>query len=107
MLIGGRVAAEDRDARALLDARIAAARRQPRWVEIPYDLVARGPFLVSAATDEVFLPRRGVVFERGSARLVAGIAALVFAVTDEGELLFLDRQPDGWSQLIERRARHR
>lgn len=42
--------------RELRVARITAARHNPRWTEIPDDLVSRGRCLVSAATDDVFLP---------------------------------------------------
>ena len=92
------------DVDELREARIAAARHNPRWTEIPDDLVPRGRCLVSAATDEV-LPHRGVVFERGSARLVADMAPLVFTVTADGELRFLDRQPGSWSDVVAEQAR--
>ena len=49
----GRPPAEDADERTLREARIAAARRNPRFTEIPDDLVTRGHCLVSVATDEV------------------------------------------------------
>lgn len=87
------------------EARIAAARRNPRFTEIPDDLVTRGRCLVSAATDEVYLPHRGAVFERSSAGLVADMAELVFTVNAEGELRFLDRRPGTWSDVVERQAK--
>ena len=96
---------EPEDVRELGEARIAAARRHNRWTEVPYDLVPRGPYLVSASTDEIFLPHRGVVFESRSAKLIADMAPLVFTVTDDGEILFVDRQPGSWSAVVEQQQR--
>ena len=101
----GRPPTEDADGRALSEARIAAARRNPRFTEIPDDLVSRGSCLVSAETDEVYLPHRGVVFERGSAGLIADMVELVFTVTADRELRFLDRQPGSWSDVVKRQAK--
>ena len=46
-------------------ARLEAARHNPKWTEIQNDLVprARG-WLVSASTDAIYQPARGVVFQR-------------------------------------------
>ena len=90
----------------LQDARVAAARRNTSWTEIEADLVPRdnGRVLVSASTDAAYTPARGALFETASAKLVADWTPYSFCVID-GELVVLERMPQTWSQIIERRAR--
>ncbi len=85
--------------------RIAAARAHHGWTEIDAeDLVARPPrYLVSAATDQYFLPARGAIFESGSANVISTESQLHFAV-DGGNITFMERQPGCWSDVVERRA---
>ena len=73
-------------------ARVAAARGNARWVELEaVDLVERDRYLVSAETDEYFTRSRGVVFESGSATVIADQAPLRFYIDAELELVFLER----------------
>ena len=73
----------------VLRRRITVARANPKWTELEdIDLVRRGPFKVSASTDEVFTLYRGSVFEGGSANVFEQTAALHFVVTDDNGLVF-------------------
>jgi hypothetical protein len=56
--------------------RVKATRQNAKWVEIDDDLVPRGPFLVSASSDLVYKLHTGIVFEPGSAAMIADQAAL-------------------------------
>jgi hypothetical protein len=88
-------------------ARIEAARRNQFWTELEeIDLVRRPPgYLVSASNDEVFWPYRGAVFAAWSAELISGSAPLWFYVDRDGDLVFLERLPETWSEMVERRVR--
>jgi hypothetical protein len=98
---------EQDPAEIVRSARIEAARRNPLWTEIEeVDLVRRPPgYLVSASTDEVFRPYRGLVFAAWSAEMVSGSAALHFYVDAAGDCIFLERFSETWSELVERRVR--
>jgi len=86
-------------------ARIAAARRNPVWAEIPNDLVARGRgWFVSAESDRIYAPYRGTAFATGSATAISDRAQLFFTV-DGDEIALYERQPGTWSDLLEKRAR--
>lgn len=92
---------------ALLAARIGAARSAQGWQELEaVDLVSRGPFLVSAETDAVFTPYRGVVYQTGSASVIATHTRLHFYVDVDG-LHFLEAGTETWSEIFARRERHR
>jgi hypothetical protein len=89
--------------------RVEVARRS-HWVEIeePSVLVRRGrSFLVHADTDAVYSPHRGVVFAPGAITVIADYnSSLHYFVRDDGELVFLERQPGTWSDRVARRAQH-
>ena len=96
-----------RDA-VLRPARLEVARRTAKWTEIEDDLVPRGRgMLVSAATDHVYTPVRGVIFETASVGIIATHAPYYFTVSPDGELAFYERLPGTWSERIERQARRR
>lgn len=86
-------------------ARVAAARKH--WEEIPETrLVARGfGLLVDAETDSVYVPCRGTIFERGSARLVDERTGLAFYLDGDGWPVALERRAETWTQLAYRQAR--
>ena len=95
-------------ARLLAEARLYAARRNDQWREIAEPmLVRRGPFLVHAETDELYLPYRGVVWVTGKASAIADHAALFYTVSTAGELTFLEKStnPTTWAQVVEKQAR--
>lgn len=59
-------------AAAVRPARLEVARRNPKWTEIENDLVPRGRgLLVSAETDAIYKPVRGVVFQPYSVNVIA------------------------------------
>jgi hypothetical protein len=87
-------------------ARRQAARANPRWVELEeVDLVARGRnWLVSATTDAIYMRHPGVVFQDGSAVLIADLAALYFYVDRDENVVVLERvtSPATWTEHVER-----
>lgn len=86
-------------------ARLVAARRSSMWTEIEDDFVPRGRgLLVSASTDHVYAPVRGVVFVTASVTIIADQSPLYFVVGDDGELAFYERQPQTWTEMLERQA---
>ncbi len=88
------------------ERRVEVARSNPRWTELAaIDLVRRGPFWVSASTDELFTVRRGVVFEPGSAAVFEQTASLHFYVDDDRDLVFLERHARSWSEIVAGKAR--
>jgi hypothetical protein len=93
-------------AEKLRSARLEAALRNSRWHEFErVDLVRRNRgWLVSATTDEIFSPVRGVVFEPYSVNLIDEQSELWFFVTREQEVVFLERRPGTWSEYIEKRT---
>jgi hypothetical protein len=106
-VILGRPRDDDDPADVVRKARLEVARGNPLWSELEeIDLVRRPPgYLVSASTDEVFWPYRGAVFAAWSASMISDSAALHFYVDAGGDLVFLERLPESWSELIERRVR--
>jgi hypothetical protein len=102
--------AEAADERALREARIAAARRNPYWTELrEAELVERPPaYLVDSESDRVFTRYRGPVFTSGQARpSFQENVRLAFFVSESGELVFLEPVPGTatWSQIVEQQAR--
>jgi hypothetical protein len=88
--------------------RLQAARRLHVWTEIEDDFVPRGRGLfVSASTDHVYTTVRGVVFQTGSATIIAERAPYYFTVSPDGGLTFYERQPQTWSEMVAKRARRR
>ena len=86
-------------------ARLKFARRNSRWTEVENDFVPRGRGdLVSAATDHVYTPMRGVVFQPDSVNVIAELAPLYFTVDANDELRFYERQPWTWTAFLEKRA---
>lgn len=86
-------------------ARLEVARRNFKWTEIENDLVPRnrGRFLVSAETDAIYTPVRGVVFAPYSVSVIADQTELYYFV-DDGELHFLERLPGTWTEHLEKHA---
>ena len=90
------------------EARVTVARRCSSWTEAADDFVPRGRgLLVSAETDHVYTPARGVIFQTGSATIVADQAPYHFVVDDDGGLRFFERQSRTWTEQLEGRARAR
>lgn len=104
---------EAADAAELLAARVAFARSNQAWTEIPEErLVRRGPgWLIDAESDLVYSVRRGQAFAPGGAKphFVDPAVPAVFYVSREGELVLLERCAAArtWSEVVERRARKR
>ncbi len=92
-------------------ARIEIARANPDWVELEeVDLFRRGPrflrVLVAASDDAVYTVHGGQVFVTGSTTLIATRdprETLYWFADRNGGLVFLDRGPETWSELVERR----
>ena len=102
------VSSEQRPSEAeIRRARVARARQNQRWTEIPAGrLVPRYRFwLVNAETDECFVPGRGDIFQTGTANVIADQAYLHFYVDTAGEVVFLEKQHQTWSELYAKRAR--
>jgi hypothetical protein len=94
--------------RAVREARLEFARQQPHWTEVAEtSLVRRGPFLVHATTDELFVHRRGHVWEPGRATIyVPENTPMTFTVNERGEVVFLEPPsgPRTWSEVVARKA---
>jgi hypothetical protein len=95
--------------RRVREARLATARRQSAWVEIPETgLVRRGPFFVDAETDLLYILHRGVVFEPGGATVgyVPADAPMTFYVDRADNIVFVERYSGAatWSEVVARRA---
>ena len=88
----------------LRPARLDAARRNPKWTEVEDDFVSRGRWFVSASTDHIYMPARGVVFAAYSVTVIADQAELSFFVDDDGDLRFFERVPGTWTEHLEKRA---
>jgi hypothetical protein len=95
--------------RQVREARLQLARRRPKWIEVPESrLVRRGPFLVDAETDLVYVLRRGHVFEPGSATIgyVPHDTPMTYTVNEHGTVVFLEASGSRtWSEIVERKAR--
>ena len=90
---------------ALRPKRLEIARSNPKWTEVEDDFVPRGRgWLVSAGTDLVYQPARGVIFASHSTNVIADQTELSFYVDDHGDLQFLERLPGTWTQHLEKRA---
>lgn len=114
MKLGSLRATHDVDTDAeLREARLRAARANSKWQELEaVDLIPRGfkgSLLVAASDDSVYKRDNSAAFERGSARIVSGdLAALHFFVDDAtGNLVFLERMPWTWSEMVARKASRR
>jgi hypothetical protein len=96
---------EQRQAAEIRDLRIMAARRCRNWTELdPADLVPRERgFLVSASTDDAFVPYRGAALSR-SGQLISDAVPLAFYVAGD-EVHFLERQSRKWSEIVYERER--
>jgi hypothetical protein len=98
--------------RQVREARLDLARRQSNWTELAHvGLVRRGPFLVDGETDQLYIVRRGVVFEPGRATIgyVPDNTPLAWFVDQAGNIVFLEQPggPQTWSEIVERRAARR
>ena len=91
--------------------RLENARKTRNWTEIPQtSLVPRGRhYLVHAETDELFTLRGGEVFEPGKASIgyIGDGWEMHYFVDQAGEVVFLERQPGLWSDIVARQARRR
>ena len=91
----------------LRPARVEAARRISGWHEIADDLVTRHRgWLVSAASDRIYVRHQGVVWTGDTAVPVADTEELSFVVGDDLELRFFQRirHPATWSEHIRRQT---
>lgn len=89
----------------LRPARLEVARRNAKWTEIANDLVSRGRgWLVSAETDAVYAPARGMVFAPHAVNVIADQSELFYFVDDAGDLQFFERIPGTWTAHLERHA---
>lgn len=92
----------------LRELRIAAARKQAHWNEIEETtLVRHGPWLVHADSDAIYKIHRGIVWGSGSASVVAEFISLAWFVDRDGQVVFLERMPATWSEIVAKRARRR
>ena len=91
---------------AVRPVRLKIARGNHKWREIENDLVPRnqGRWLVSASTDAIYTPVRGVVFLPDSVNVIAEHAPLHYYVDADDELHFFERLPGTWTQHLEKRA---
>ena len=82
----------------LLERRLQLARHNSKWTELEaVDLVERGPFLVAASDDAVYVRFRADPDHNET-------VPLYFTVTD-GRVSLYERQPWTWSEHVERQAR--
>jgi hypothetical protein len=89
-------------------ARLEVVRKNHRWTEVAEtSLVKRGPFLVLAETDELFQLRRGMIFEPARAAIgyVSEDTEIHYFVDRAGEIVFLERRPGVWSDIVAKKAR--
>jgi hypothetical protein len=102
-----RASEEVPDEDAIRVRRVEIARRNPRWNEVEETaLVRRERWFVHADTDEMFSLYRGPVFMTGSASVAFNDRVdMFFYVRGDGEVIFLERQPGTWSEIVARRAR--
>lgn len=99
-----RTAAEE--AARVREARVESARSNQYWRELEeVDLVKRGPYLVSASTDELFTPHRGAIFDRGKVEF-GERSELYFFVSRQDDVVMLERvtSPASWSEVVRQRA---
>ena len=91
---------------ALRPKRLEIARSNPKWTEVEDDFVPRGRgWLVSAGTDLVYQPARGVIFASHSTNVISDQTEFSYYVDGDGDLVFLERLPGTWSEYVERRER--
>jgi hypothetical protein len=92
--------------RKLNARRLAVARRIPEWEELdPVDLIPRPRgILVAAETDHAYMRHRGVVWETGSIAPIATHAGLYFYEDDDGQVVFVEKMPETWSEQVRRQA---
>ena len=91
----------------LRPARAQAARRISGWHEIEDDLVPREQgWFVSAGSDRIYAPYRGVVWTADTAVPLAETADLAFVVDDDLQLRFYERvrHPSTWSEYVRRQT---
>jgi hypothetical protein len=94
------------DEQQLREARFEAARRMPLWQEArATDFVRRGPWLVHDDSDQLCSFYRGLVFASHSAAVVSDHAELLWYLDANDNLVFVEREPGTWSQVVERQAR--
>jgi len=85
--------------------RVAAARGCAAWTELDEaDLVERGRFTVSLATDTAFTQYRGAAFGRDGT-VVSDRTPLWFTVTGGGDVRVFERVPRSWSAIVYQRER--
>jgi hypothetical protein len=63
-------------------------------------------FLVHADTDELWTPYRGSIWNPGSANVIFNDSLpMWFYVDANGDVVFLERRPGLWSDIVARQAR--
>ena len=91
--------------------RLEFARRQANnWTELAeVGLVRRGPFLVDSESDQLYVLRRGVVFEpnRATVGYIPDNTPMTFYVDQADNIVFVERYSGAatWSEIVARRAR--
>src|SRR5262245_15985792 len=90
------------------EARLEVAKSSSEWRELEVTaLVRRWPYLVHADSYELFAPYRGVVWATRSSSPIADKTPLHYFIDREGEVIFLERKPGTWSEIVEKRERRK
>jgi hypothetical protein len=94
------------DQEQLRAARREAARANVRWQEVEEtSLVRRAMFLVHADDDTLWSFYRGTIWD-GSANVIFNAdLPMWFYVDADGDVVFLERRPGLWSDIVARQAR--
>jgi hypothetical protein len=97
------------DQEQLRAARREAARANAYWQELEEPaLVRRAMFFVHAADDTIWSFYRGTVWDPGSANVVFNDRLpMWFYVDAHGDVVFLERRPGLWSDIVARQAQRR
>ena len=62
--------------------------------------------MVDSESDAVFTPYKGMLFATGSSTLLADRLQLAFYLSDDGQIVPLERQQQSWSQMYAQLVRH-
>jgi hypothetical protein len=101
--------ADDEQVTQLREARIGHARGNPRWHELEEVALVRRPpgYLVDADSDAVYKAWRGTIYARGEVRssFASETELWWFVAQHSGEIVFLERLPGTWSDVVAKRAK--